>query len=740
MLFIFAPTVNGAAFLNSDKTTFDDHIKPIFRTRCANCHNGDKKSGGLDVTNYTNLMQGGNSGRVVQPGDASDSYLFDLVTHNEEPIMPPNSERMPDSEIKLIETWIDGGALENKGSVSNAPRKPKLEMAVAGNAAVRPENVLQVPRIPLDPVEVSRKPTAVNAMAANPWVPLAAVASLKQVLLFDTKTGQLTGILPFPEGQVNVLKFSRNGQLLLAGGGRGGSTGGVVVWDMSTGERMLEVGDELDTVLAADISSDHSLIALGGPKKTVRVYSTSTGQQIYELRKHTQWITSLEFSPDGVLLATGDRNGGAYVWEADNGREYLTLGGHAKSISSISWRIDSNILATSGEDNFIRLWEMENGRQVKNWAAHGGGVSDMQFVLNGNILSSGRDRVPKLWKQDGSAIQSFAPLSDIGVSCCFCNESKRVLASDWRGKIHLHDSNNPKVVQQLEMNPQSLEQRLSQAESVLANLVQSRVAVASKSNIALAKLDGQQKALAAAEAAIVQTTAARQQLSSQVAETKNRVERIKLQIQEWNSTVDKNTKAIPSVQQALESAKIASQKLPEDQELKKAAVSIEGRLNAINKETSRLKKLLLESQQNVEASTKQSQQLETKLAQLNSTDRKSTETISALKKHVQELAAVANEGKEDLQQTDLEIAAARTALEKWKNEIAFSQALRSLKSKLDAAKDELLAGQQIVSKEKAELAKAQQRVDSALSDVGKKKSLVDGIASQIEVMRRKNNN
>ena len=41
--------------------------------------------------------------------------------------------------------------------------------------------------------------------------------------------------------------------------------GHVVIWDVVTGRRIAEVGDEFDTVLAADISPDQSLVAFGGP-------------------------------------------------------------------------------------------------------------------------------------------------------------------------------------------------------------------------------------------------------------------------------------------------------------------------------------------------------------------------------------------------------------------------------------------------------------------------------------------
>ena len=106
-----------------EKVTFDDHVKPLFQRRCANCHNSEKQSGGLDLTNYTNMMQGGGSGGSIDPGDAGSSYLYMLVTHEETPVMPPGGNKIPEQEISLIEAWINGGALENKGSIARKRKK-----------------------------------------------------------------------------------------------------------------------------------------------------------------------------------------------------------------------------------------------------------------------------------------------------------------------------------------------------------------------------------------------------------------------------------------------------------------------------------------------------------------------------------------------------------------------------------------------------------------------------------------
>ena len=233
----------------------------------------------------------------------------------------------------------------------------------------------------------------------------------------------MKAIVPFSGGVPEVLRFSRNGDYLIVGGGRASALGKVVVWNVRQARIVTEVGNELDTVLAADITSDHGLIALGGPGRVVRVFDTTTGEPVYELTKHTDWITSIEFSPDGVLLATGDRNGGLFIWEALTGRPYLTLKGHTGEIASLSWRWDSNLVASGSRDTTVRLWEVENGRQIKSWGAHGGGVSSIEFTRDGRIVSTGRDRVTKLWDQNGAQQRAFDAFPDLGLEVSFCDES-----------------------------------------------------------------------------------------------------------------------------------------------------------------------------------------------------------------------------------------------------------------------------------------------------------------------------
>src|SRR5882757_2213826 len=127
-------TAADAPLAAAPKVTYQDHVLPIFRNTCLNCHNPDKKKGGLDLSNYAAMSAGGGSGKAVEPGDPDSSKLFKAVTWAEEPNMPPKGDKLPDKEIAVIKAWIAGGAPETSGStvVINKPKNNLAVVTVAG--------------------------------------------------------------------------------------------------------------------------------------------------------------------------------------------------------------------------------------------------------------------------------------------------------------------------------------------------------------------------------------------------------------------------------------------------------------------------------------------------------------------------------------------------------------------------------------------------------------------------------
>jgi WD40 repeat protein len=238
-----------------------------------------------------------------------------------------------------------------------------------------------------------------------------------------------------------------------------------VLWDVQTGKRVTEIGDEADVVLAADISPDHKLVALGGPGKLIKVFDTATGTLRHKIKKHTDWVTALEFSPDGQMLASGDRNGGAYVWEAKTGGIIFTLGDHKEAITNLSWRADSQMLASSSEDGRVILWLAEDGfptRTINAPAARGKrnqnqsrtpGVLSVHYSRAGQILTCGRDNAAHVWNANGSQIARLEGFTDLPLHAVFSHDGARVFVGDFTGKIRVWTMKDSKPAGELTTNP-----------------------------------------------------------------------------------------------------------------------------------------------------------------------------------------------------------------------------------------------------------------------------------------------
>jgi WD40 repeat protein len=448
-----------------DAVTYKDHVLPILRKHCLNCHNADQSKSDLDVSTYQALMAGGASGDAIKAGNSAQSLLFRLTSHEDEPKMPPKGPKVSDAELAIIKKWIDGGAPETAvGAAKSAARK--IDIDPVTTSLGKPDGPPPMPgKLPEVSLARTARPHPVTALAASPCAPLLAVSGHERVLLYHSETLKLIGTLPFPERIPHVLRFSRNGKWLLAAGGRGASAGKAVIWDVATGKRVTEIGDEADIVLAADVSPNHKLIALGGPGKLIKVYDTATGELKHRIKKHTDWVTALEFSPNGETLASGDRNGGAFIWDVETGGIAFTLGDHKDAITSVSWRADSQMLATASEDGKVILWYAEDGFPTRSFNAHVDpkspvrnnkfpGVLSVQYARNGSLATCGRDNSARLWAANGSQLSRLDGFSDLPSKVAFSHDSTRLFVGDFTGTIRVVTVKDQKQTGLVTTNPE----------------------------------------------------------------------------------------------------------------------------------------------------------------------------------------------------------------------------------------------------------------------------------------------
>ncbi|NQV25513.1 MAG: hypothetical protein HQ518_14230 [Rhodopirellula sp.] len=433
---------------------YEEHIKPILRQHCLKCHGDDKQEADINLQVYGSLLKGGGGGRIVEAGRSSQSILFQAITNSDaDARMPPNSPPLSPEKIELIRRWIDSGLLETATGKSQVMSRD-LTFTPSSSADGKPDGPPAMPEgLPAIEVPETVHSLPVLAMDASPWAPLLAVAGYEHVRLIHSETEKVIGRLAFPEGEPHVIQFSRDGSVLMVAGGRPVESGRVVLFDVRTGKRLAEIGDEVDAVLAAALSPDQRQVALGGSGRVVKVYSTLDGKLQYKLTRHTDWITAVAFSPDGTKLASADRTGSIHLWDAKGGGIQLNLAEHKAAVRALDWRGDSRMLASASEDGKIIWWDVSDGfpainkpnahpprRPVGSYGTVPNGVLAARFDREGNLITCGRDRMMRLWAADGTQLKTFPIEAGIPISTSISYDGRFIVTGDSSGAVRFWKS------------------------------------------------------------------------------------------------------------------------------------------------------------------------------------------------------------------------------------------------------------------------------------------------------------
>ncbi len=88
---------------------FEQHIRPILREYCFDCHGaGQKNEANLDLRLVRFMEKGGDSGpAIIKDSKFADSPLLKLVASGD---MPPGEARVPTEKVELIQKWLAAGA------------------------------------------------------------------------------------------------------------------------------------------------------------------------------------------------------------------------------------------------------------------------------------------------------------------------------------------------------------------------------------------------------------------------------------------------------------------------------------------------------------------------------------------------------------------------------------------------------------------------------------------------------
>ena len=429
--------------------TWKAHIEPVMEEHCASCHEPDNKKGGIDVTTYAAIRQGGGSGKSIVPGEPDQSRLYLMVAHQERPFMPKDEDALPPQLVQRIRTWIEQGAAENEaGARAFLDKKEAAARAAAAEAAA----AAATPAVAPMPTEVrgvelawqARMP-AVRGLVRSPTAPLLAMAGLQQLVLADADA-RLLAALPCAMPRCDLVTFSPDGSLVAVAGGQPGRKGELRWYDVVSGAELGVLQTERDALLAAAVHRGASLAAVGGAGKHCRVFRTTDGSELFS-GKHDDFVLSVDVSPDGSLVAAADRSGTVLVWEVRGGRLGQTLAGHKGAVHSVSFHRSGKQVASAGADGTVRMWDVAEGKERWRQQAHTGDAFAVAFGPGDTVASCGADGRIRTFDRAGKPLLTSPAVDEWLYSIAFGATDDVLHAGDWRGRIHRWEPKTKKLAQ-----------------------------------------------------------------------------------------------------------------------------------------------------------------------------------------------------------------------------------------------------------------------------------------------------
>ena len=87
-------------------------VKPLLTDKCYKCHSykHDKFENGLSVERREDLINGGDRGEAIKPGEPDESLLIDALNYERDDLQMPPDGKLDAKEIEAVKEWIRLGA------------------------------------------------------------------------------------------------------------------------------------------------------------------------------------------------------------------------------------------------------------------------------------------------------------------------------------------------------------------------------------------------------------------------------------------------------------------------------------------------------------------------------------------------------------------------------------------------------------------------------------------------------
>lgn len=81
-------------------------VRPLLDTQCVKCHGPEKQKASLRLDTFNAMMEGGDSGPAVVPGDVEGSNLITAVCYEDADLQMPPDGKLDEEQIEMLKKWV----------------------------------------------------------------------------------------------------------------------------------------------------------------------------------------------------------------------------------------------------------------------------------------------------------------------------------------------------------------------------------------------------------------------------------------------------------------------------------------------------------------------------------------------------------------------------------------------------------------------------------------------------------
>jgi len=406
-------------------------VRPVLQRYCQGCHQPNLKSSNLDLTSYEGLIAGGKRGPAL-------TLIVSYLTGESKPQMPLGGPPLPKEQIDSVRHWVAAGGKDDT-----------------------PEGARET--VSSGPPTVYFQPPVLTAVSFSPDGKMLAVSGNREILLHPLDGSAPPQRLPGLSDRILSLAFSRDGALLVAGGGTPSRFGEIQFWDLPAAKLRRSVMITGDTVFGVSLSPEGARVAAGCTDNTLRIIDTATGKEVNKMGAHENWVLGTVFGADGKRVVSVGRDRSAKLTDAASGafqeninllrgemaavarhpsKDIVVIGGEDRIpyvylmdrpknmkiaddttlirklerqngvIAALAWSPDGRRIAVAGAAPEVNLYDAENGARVAACTGHSAGIYSVAFSPDsGTLATGGFDGTVRLYNPETGALKkAFVPV------------------------------------------------------------------------------------------------------------------------------------------------------------------------------------------------------------------------------------------------------------------------------------------------------------------------------------------